>query len=395
MKKQIGISLAILTSIAIAALAFYEYGAKEENLPPAPTETASSENKEEKEEFLRLTPDQISKADIQVQKAAGGMLQLFLTLPGKIVVNPERYAHVVTKSAGIVREAHKNMGDNVLAGERLAIIDSKEMAEAKSAYLTAKRQCALTKALFFGEKSLKNKGIGAKQEYLQAEANANEAVVACELAKQKLQALGVNQQELEQLSTHSITDLLTYEINAPFAGTVIKRHLTPGEVVDESQQAYIIADLTTVWLELGIYPKDLSLVRESQHVEVSNDCGDKALGTILRLSPVIDTDTARGRAIAVIDNEKGCWRPGGYVTSRVIIGKVNAEVLVPQEAVIRIDNQDYIFVAHPTGFEKRSVSKGRSDGQNLEIVTGLKPGEEYVAKNAIVLKFELTKGEPD
>jgi cobalt-zinc-cadmium efflux system membrane fusion protein len=355
--------------------------------------TAAEEETEEGE--LALSDEQIRNGGIEMRKAGPGKLKLSITLPGKIAINPESYAHLVTHSAGIVKEARHNIGDKVEAGEVLALIESKEIAEAKAAYLTADRRERLAITLLQKEKILKDKKVGAEQEYLQAEALADEARMEKELARQRLFSLGLSEQEITQLPNRLTTDLRLYEIKAPFSGTIINRHLTRGETVEAGQEAYVIADLNTVRIELGIYPKDLPSAREGQKIQILNDLGENADAQVIKLSPIVDPESSRVKVVAQLDNRKGNWRPGTYVTARLNVGEFTSPLVVPQEAVVKMENQDYVFIQHEGHFEKRPVTVGRSDGQATEIVAGLKPGDPYVAKNAFILKFELTKGEPD
>lgn len=354
---------------------------------------AEESSKEESDRF-HFSSEQIENAGIEVKVAEPGKVRVFLTLPGWIVFNPDRFAHVVTKTSGVVRKANKSIGDTVSEGEVLAIIDSKEVAEIKSAYIMAKQRLALANTLFSNEKSLKEKRISSEQDFLHSQTSASEAQTELELAKHKIHSLGINEESIDAFRQGGLADFRSFEIRAPFDGTIIHRHLTLGEAVDDTQNAYVIADLSKVWVEMGISPKDILLVSPGQQVEVTNECGEKATATISRLSPLIDRENARAKAIAELRNEDGRWRPGGYVIAKLAIKEIEAPVVVPVEAVVRIDNEDFIFVSYSDGFEKRPVIKGETDGEVVAISSGLHPGEPYVAKNAFVLKIELMKGEP-
>lgn len=385
----------IILPVAIAALAvsalMFQIRHTYQNQTAEP---AAAEEEHEAGE-LALSEEQIRNGGIEVRKATPGKLKLTITLPGKIAINPESYAHLVTHSTGIVKEARHNVGDKVETGEVLALIESKEIAEAKSAYMTADRRERLAATLLQKEKILKDKRVGAEQEYLQVEALADEARMEKELARQRLFSLGLTDHEIMQLPNKLTTDLRLYEIKAPFSGTIINRHLTRGETIEAGQETYVIADLNTVRIELGIYPKDLPAAREGQKIQILNDLGENADAQVIKLSPIVDPDSSRVKVVAQLDNRKGNWRPGTYVTARLNVGEFTSPLVVPQEAIVKMENQDYVFIQHEGHFEKRPVTVGRSDGHMTEIVAGLKSGEPYVAKNAFILKFELTKGEPD
>lgn len=364
--------------------------------------TREAEGEEEKEQaeeeqaiFVAITPEQLKNAKLKEQEAAPGQLVIKLNLPGKIVFDPQRYAHIVPTASGIVKEARKIIGDPVAAGEVIAVIESRDMAEAKAAYLAAIRKEALASNILQREKVLRAKQIGPEQDYLQAEATAEEAKIELERTKQHLYALGLSQHEINALPYTSAIDLRKLELKSPLNGTVIDRHLTIGENVDGTQEAFVIADLKKLWVELNAYQKDLALLKEGLALVIIDEVGSRSPATLIRINPVVDTASSRIVAIAEIDNSSGKWRPGQYVRGVVEAAQLDASVSVPRESVMKIDNQDCVFVCTPEGYEKRDVVLGPKDDKNIWIVEGLAPGEKFVSKNAYILKFEMTKGEPD
>jgi cobalt-zinc-cadmium efflux system membrane fusion protein len=97
--------------------------------------------------------------------------------------------------------------------------------------------------------------------------------------------------------------------------------------------------------------------------------------------------------IAQIDNKESIWRPGSTVTASIVIKEEPVEVLVPRAALQTIGGEQVVFVRTPNGFQRRVVTTGRSDEQNVEITSGLSAGEQIAVKNTFLLKAELGKGE--
>lgn len=354
------------------------------------------EHKEETSDgILRLSHEQIENAGIEIQEAEQGVIKKTLTLYGRINVDPTKYAYVITKAGGIVTSVRKQLGESVLAGEVLATIDSKEMAQAKSDFLAALRRQNLARIILEKEKILHEKRISAEQEFLQAQADAEEASIEFELSRQKLYTLGFNDAEIQNLPNQPATSLQTYEIRSPFDGVVEECNLVNGQAVDESTDAFHVANLSTVIVELGVYPCDLGTIRKGQPVELETDDGKIVRSRIDRASRTLDIDTGCITAVASINNKSGIWFPGSWVTARLITAVEKAQVVVPKDAVVSIDNHNYLFVASDEGFEKREVGLGLNDDKNVAIASGLNPGEKYIAKNAIIVKFELTKGEEE
>jgi cobalt-zinc-cadmium efflux system membrane fusion protein len=196
------------------------------------------------------------------------------------------------------------------------------------------------------------------------------------------------------LATLESNDTLRpFEVKAPFAGTVVAYEITPGETVEAGVPLFTVADLSSVWADLRIYQRDLNKVRQGQRVVVVNGHeGPQFTGTIDYIAPTIDEHTRTGLARVVVDNQAGEWRPGQFVKGSVAIDEHRAEVVIPRSAVLTHEGEKVVFVRTDEGFEPRPIQLGHSDATSHEVVSGLKPGETYVTRNAISLKAEMNKG---
>jgi membrane fusion protein, heavy metal efflux system len=347
----------------------------------------------DEEHAIQLDPEQIKQTDIELQTAGPGALATVLNLSGQVAINADRLAHVVPRVAGVVREVRKTLGDSVKAGEVLAVIDSRELAEVKAAYLAATERVALAQANFEREEALWKKKISAEQDYLQAKQALAEARINKRLAEQKLHALGFPLGRLETSARHSLT---RYEIVAPFAGTIIEKHITLGEALEENATIFVVADLSTVWVDLTVYPKDLPLVELGRVAVITATQSDlKAQGTIHYIRPLVSGETRTSRAQVVLDNPDGRWRPGLFVTAEIVSGETEVALCVPRSALQNVKNRTVVFVQTEHGFEPHPVELGRSDDDHVEVVAGLDPGERFVANGAFTLKAELEKGEAE
>ena len=188
----------------------------------------------------------------------------------------------------------------------------------------------------------------------------------------------------ESLSPYSITSLID--------GTVLDLHLTPGEVISDTDHKITIADLSRVWANLNIYQKDLAFIKPGRKVVISAGPGTKtATGTISYISPVVDERTRTATARVVLPNSDGRWKPGLFISAQVIIGKDPVAILVPKTALQTFENQTVVFVKDKEGFHPQIVRIGRSNTKAVEIVDGLEPGQQYVSKGGFTIKAELQK----
>jgi len=221
------------------------------------------------EDIVRISKEEMKEFGIELATAGQGKLQVYVNLPGEVVPNADRLAHIVPRMSGIVREVRKTLGQKVRAGEVMAVIESRELADIKSAYLAAKERIFLAEATYKREEKLWKKKISPEREYLEARQALAESKIELRSAEQKLHTLGFTDKYMEQLPAHSDIAFTRYEITAPFDGTVIEKHVAQGEAVEDNYKIFVVADLRSVWIDLDIYQKDISLVRKGQSVIIS------------------------------------------------------------------------------------------------------------------------------
>ena len=220
-----------------------------------------------------------------------------------------------------------------------------------------------------------------------------EAKIRLRSADQKLHALGYSHEEIVKLPEISTETLTEYKITAPLDGSVIEKHITQGEALKGDADAFLVANLGTVWVDLSIYQKDLARVRVGQRVHISGGPqGPAGEGEISYLRPVIGEATRTTLARFVHSNAEGLWKPGLFVTADLIVEEVSAEILVPKSAIQTFEGKDVIFVQMKDGFHPEPIKRGRANRTQVEIVSGLPAGARYVTKGGFVLKAELSKG---
>jgi membrane fusion protein, heavy metal efflux system len=342
--------------------------------------------------LVQLTDNQIKQLGIEVAVAQSGRLLRHLTLPGAIVLNTDRLVHIVPRIPGVVREVRKHLGDAVRAGDVLAVIDSRELADAKAAYLAASARVTVAEDTFAREKDLWEKKISPAQDYVTAKQALAETRIELRAARHKLAALGVAEAALHHLASQPDASLTRYEIVAPSAGTVIEKHLTVGELLKDDTETFLVADLSAVWVHLTITLSDLPLVRTGQHVTITAGATmPAATGTISYLGPLVSEETRTALARVVLPNPDGRWRPGLFVTATVAIGDTVVPLLIPKAALQTLDGQPSVFVQTSEGFEPHPVTPGQSNETHVEITAGLQQGESYAITQTFLLKAELGK----
>lgn len=341
---------------------------------------------------VQLGPEQVKSAGIVVNAVGPRTMQTVLELPGEITADETRLAHVVPRLEGVVTEVLKKEGDRVRRGDLMAVLSSRELAAAKSHYLAAAQHVEFARVAVAREETLWRKKISAERDYLEAKRVFDEATLSQQLAGQQLRVLGLPADALPTLATDPAEMLARYEVRAPIAGTVVERNVTVGEAVTADERIFTVTDLSSVWVEVSVYAKDLAAVRQGQDaIVVSTDLGTETSGRIDFVGQLVGEATRSARARLTLPNGDGRWRPGLFVTVRLVREQTTVPLAVSADAIQTFRDWQVVFVKFGDWFEARPLELGRTDGQWVEVVSGLDAGNQYAAANSFAVKAEIGK----
>jgi cobalt-zinc-cadmium efflux system membrane fusion protein len=203
-----------------------------------------------------------------------------------------------------------------------------------------------------------------------------------------VKSVGDTVRQGETLATlESNESLQTYAVTAPIGGVITRRNANAGEQSGE-RSLFTVADLSTVWVELALFPRDLPKVRIGQTVRVrSADAGLAAEGRVVYVAPFGSGASQTLTARVQLANPERHWAPGLYVSADVVLSQKPAALTIRNESVQAIDGRDSVFVEEAAGeFAARPVRLGRSDGEVSEVLEGIEAGTRYVAANSFILK---------
>ncbi|MDP2318997.1 MAG: efflux RND transporter periplasmic adaptor subunit [Acidobacteriota bacterium] len=341
---------------------------------------------------VQLADETLKSAGIEIQAVGPRPMSTSFEVTGEITADRTRVAQVVPRLQGVVVEVLKQEGDRVQRGELMAIINSRELADAKSAFLAAGQRVQFARTALGREENLWKKKISAEQEFLEARRAFDEVRLSHEVASQKLVALGLSQAAVSSLGTAAPDSLPRYEVRAPIGGTVVERDLTIGESVAADHSIFVIADLSSVWIEAAIPAKDLIHVRQGQPATVrATDTGLEATGRISFIGALVGGGSRKATARIVVPNTGGAWRPGLFVTVTLEQSSAVVALAVPAEAIQTFRDWQVVFVRYGDWFEARPLELGRSDGTWVEVLSGLTAGERFAATNSFAVKAEIGK----
>lgn len=352
-------------------------------------------------DLVKMTNEQIASQDIKLAPVQGGTISRRLIAPGTIMSASNRLARVPARVVGTLSEMRKQLGDPVAKGEVVALVDSREVADAKGEFLTAQVNADLQKTYFERAQSLWDKRVSSENVYLQARATNAETQLRLNLARQKLSALGLDARNVAAAASReqgegASSSLRQFELRSPIAGRVVERRAEVGMAVGKEgdpADVYTIADLTIVWIDIAVPTAELDRVKEGESVLVtaSNDEGARAEGRVIFVSPVLNTDTRSARVIAELANRDQRWRPGAFVSADILTSRETVPLMIPKAALQTINGEPAVFVRTEEGFQRRDVKLGRSDETSTEVTTGVTKGEVIAVGNSFLLKAELGK----
>ena len=348
--------------------------------------------------FITLTAEESSRVGLLVQPVTKSDFRTHRDFPAVVQPNQRNMAEITTLVRGRVVEVYGDLGQEVKANAPLAILYSSELGLAQSAYLKAKAKLhvaeqAFNRAQFLLQEQVIGEAESQRRqaELLSAQAEANES-------HDRLKLLGMSDAEFRRLEqSRKIRSVVP--IVAPFAGRIIGRKLTRGEVVETTENLFVIADLSEVWVQANIPEKDIPFVHSihasgGTQVEVRINAYPKEVfkGTITYVGDVLDPITRTMQIRIELPNRDGRLKPEMFATIRLFSEAQPDRLAVPEAALQRDQGRTFVFVQRSSNeYEVREVHIGESNGTLTSILDGLIEGEPVVTHGAFVLKSEMFK----
>ena len=317
-----------------------------------------------------------------------------LSLVGSVTYDADHYAVVGPLIAGRIVALHAGSGDRVHRGQVLCELESPDVGAAQAAYLEARAKLAAAQSNLRRERELATQHVSSDRERELAEAQAASEQAALDAARQRLESLGFHAADLGKSATGTGGRVA---IRSPLEGVVITREVTLGQAVQAATDAFRVADLTHLWVNLDVYEKDLEAVHIGERVDVTTESlpGRVLPARVTYVEPRVDDKTRTARVRIEMDNQAGALRPGQFVSARLHGDPKRATspvLAVPRRAVLSVDGKHLVFVKRTADqFEQRAVEVGVSGGELVEIVRGVAEGDPVVTDGAFLLKSELLR----
>jgi membrane fusion protein, copper/silver efflux system len=229
--------------------------------------------------------------------------------------------------------------------------------------------------------------VSAQEEYLLAKRLGDSTLAAA--ARQRLGLWDIPEDQIELLDQTGKAQRALL-IRAPMSGEIAEKMVTEGQSVREGDNLFLIADRGVLWVDLAVFETDAPMLRVGVPVELKVDAlpGRTYRGRVTFIHPGVDSTTRTLTARAEVPNRDGRLRPGMFVTAR--FGTAFAPRLtVPLTAVLPTGTRQLVFVNRGDGqFIPRDVETGVRSDSLIEVVTGLRPGDEVIASATYLLDSE-------
>ena len=361
-------------------------------------------------DLVQLSEEAIRRTGLEIVTVQEREIPVEMTVAGRVAHNGDRTAQIKSYISGIVTECCKSVGDWVRKGETLTVLHTHQthdlLAEYRQAiaeYHASESELELAREAYRRESRLLELKVGSIAKTREAETALTRAESALEAADASIEATIAHldylvveiPEEIRNRQSGPVPDF-DIEVQAPIAGTIVSRTITPGSVVDPTDDLYEIADLSRLWVIAQVPEERLAelAVGMTAEVEVRAYPGRAFRGRVARIGSELDPETRTVQVRCEVANPGGALKTGMYATVVLRASRSRNAVVVPESAVQHLEEEAFVFKPAGDGaFRRQAVTAGRSVDSFVEVTGGLSAGERVVTHGSFLLKAEMLKGE--
>jgi cobalt-zinc-cadmium efflux system membrane fusion protein len=374
-------------TVAVLAVAFALAGCGEGSEKASKmTSFSTAESPEAKAEIFSLPADQMSH--IQVVTVEQGRLARTLRLTGSVQYDDFKTTPVISQVGGPVSRVLVAPGEHVRAGQPLLYVASPDFSIQRSAFIKARDAYQLADRFYKRAQDLYEHHAIAESDLEQAESTRAQALADLESSEAGIRILGISDPE-SIVNKPATPEVPLY---SPVAGEVVERQCSPGQLLAPgATQCFTLSDMSSVWILVNIYQKDVAYVHAGDPVTIDNESYPGVVrGKIEYISPALDPTTRTLQARIDAPNPGERLKKEMYVTAEVQAGVIPNALSVPDSSVLR-DEQNMPYVYLQTGntqFARRGVTLGDSENGKTQILTGLQANDRVVGDGSLFLQFQ-------
>jgi cobalt-zinc-cadmium efflux system membrane fusion protein len=356
---------------------------------PAPAPAAEAPAQAEEAALFQVPQNQLEHLKIvEVRKAAWSTT---VHTTGTVDWDADHTTQAITQVSGPISRLLVDLGTSVAVNQPLLYVSSPDVSNAIVTYRKARNHLDYAKRTLDRSQDLLDHKVIAQKDFETAQQDYNDAGSDVENSLQALKIFGVTQQEVDDAQRQGVAINPQLAVRSPLAGVVVQKLVSPGLVIQAGMTAcFTISDVSTVWVQGHIYDRDLDSIRVGDVVEETNSSFKQTFhGVVSYIGALVDPATRTTSVRIVTQNPQGMLKKDMFVDA-VIHTKSGRSVLsVPTSSILRNDeNLPFVYVqAAPGQFAQRLVNLGAQQGDETEIVSGVKEGEKLVAEGSVFLQF--------
>jgi cobalt-zinc-cadmium efflux system membrane fusion protein len=377
------ISILFMALIAVAITGCQKSSVSEASAATPDAKSAAAKGEISNE--VELDPAMLANIHVEAVRADAGRSNLSGT--GKVQFNDDRTARILAPLPGQVIDFQLHVGDPIQKDQVLFSIRSREVASLVTDYLQSQRDLDLAQKTYNMNKDLFEHQAASRISFQQAENDLAKANTQVARGEEGLRVLGIDPKEA--VKDGGLRSLIP--VRSPMAGTLIERNLTPGQYVQADSTALLtIADLSSVWVLVDVFERDIHLVRVGQKVQVvAAAYPDRRFpASVERISDKVDPDSRTLKVRLLVSNPNLLLKPEMFITSALELSGGGGALSVPAGAVFTEAGKSYVFVAKTERrFERRLIVATPDAEGRLRVTSGLRVGDRVVTDGAMLVDY--------
>jgi cobalt-zinc-cadmium efflux system membrane fusion protein len=376
-----------------------------------PEERNAAEEAPAPGDTVKLSPKAAERFGLSVVTVSEKSDVQSLTTTGEIKADENEVFHINSLTNGRVVKDNVNLGDIIHPGQVLAVVQNLEVAKIFGEYIHEAHQneinihlsqtkLALAQKNYERIRGMFKEGVAAEKDYIKAESDKkleeetlrglNEHTTHIrEEAQALLSAYGVKLPpgHFEHIES-------TSPITTPRGGVIIKKTVTIGDVVTNTEPLYVVGDLSHVWLDIAVYDKQLQGIKQGDRISFSSDSlpGRTFASRISYIKPSTEDGSGTFVARAVLQNPHLDLKPGMLGQVKILQQHIGRLAFIPEDALQKYGNEHFVFLVEPGGtYKKQIVEPGRRVDGGYLVTHGLQAGQQIIGKGSFTLKAEMLK----
>src|SRR5580704_6789442 len=332
-------------------------------------------------ELFTIPSDQM--AHVQVLAVQPTSLTRTLRLTGAVAYNSFHTTPVITQVSGPVSRIVVVPGQHVQRSDPLLYVASPDYSQLRTNYLKAKDAHALAQKAYARAQDLYQHHAIAEQNLEQAESTEVQAGGDLASAQAALKVMGITDPDALVKAPPSFE----VPVKAPIGGLVVEQDVAAGQLLQTgATQCFMISDVSTLWVLVNVYQKDLPYVHVGDTVTIQTDTySDDFHGRISYVAASLDPNTRTLQARIETSNPGDKLKKDMSVVATVNAGTIPNAIALPDAAVLRdSENQPFVYAAASSNqFGRRPVTLGESLNGQTEITSGLKAGDKVIGNGGL------------